>query len=95
MTAATPNTGALDWRDRPYQPLRTAAEIVGCSRPHIYKLAAQRRLELVRVAGMPMVPTDSILALLQSAEPWTPDTKRNAAAVAARKRREHWSAANG
>lgn len=67
------------WRERPLLPMRTAAELAGVSRCSLYKLSAQGRLKLKRLAGRVLVETESFARLVESAEEWVPARSRRSA----------------
>lgn len=70
----------------PFQTVVTAAKAIRGSRGKVYQLAHEGRLALVRLGGRTLVRTGSLIAYIQSAEPWTP-SERAAKAVAARTER--------
>jgi hypothetical protein len=59
-------------------------EIAGCSPSHTYNLIAQSKLKAVRVANKTAVVTQTLIQLIDAAEPWTPDRARIEAANCAR-----------
>ena len=79
---------AILWRDRPYQRIKTTAEILNASTGYIYSLLKDGRLKAVDMAGLPMVTTQSIIDVLAQTKPWVPNTQRTAIAVAARSNRQ-------
>lgn len=60
------------WRDRPLHPMKTAAEICGVSIASLYRFSDEGRLTLRRLGGRTLVDTKSLIALVESAEKWTP-----------------------
>jgi excisionase family DNA binding protein len=63
----------LHWREKPLQSIKVAGELTNVSRPTLYKLAEQGKLVFRRLgARRTMVETASIVAYLDSAEPWVP-----------------------
>lgn len=80
----TKRSGAVDWRDRPLQPLPVAADIAGLSPTTIRRLAAEGKLTLKRLAGRTMVETVGLVALINNAERWTPSHRADAARHARR-----------
>jgi hypothetical protein len=74
----------IPWRERPTQSVPAASEIGGWSPSHTYNLIAQNKLKAVRVANKTAVVTQSLIELLDAAEPWTPNTERVEAANRAR-----------
>ncbi|SFZ86679.1 hypothetical protein SAMN02983003_3873 [Devosia enhydra] len=81
----------LDWRSRPLQNMNAACEIAGLSAASLYRAQAEGRLEFKRLGGRTMVPTDSLIRFMESAEPWTP-SQQGAAARAKRSARaaQNW-----
>lgn len=80
----------IAWRERAYLPLREAAQIVGLSRASLYKFESDGRLEFRRLAGRTLVATESLILLIDGAEPWTPSPRGDAARA---KRKERAQAA--
>jgi hypothetical protein len=80
---AASNEISTPWRERPFLPIKTAAEIAGLSSATLYRFETEGRLSFKRLAGRTFVDTASFATLLQSAEPWTP-SKAGTAARAAR-----------
>lgn len=68
-----------NWRETPHLRLQDAALIAGVSASTLYTLAQQDRLQFVRLLGRTLVDTQSLIALLDTREPWTPSTKPRAA----------------
>lgn len=83
----------VPWQQRPMLPLATAAEIAGVSPASLYRFAAEGRLKFRRLAGRTLVETSSLIALVKTAETWTP-SNRGAAARAKRSERSRaaWEA---
>lgn len=81
------------WRERPFQTLNAAADIAGLSVASLYRFESEGRLTFKRLGGRTLVDTASLIALLETAETWTP-SKRGSAAVAARvaRARASWGA---
>lgn len=81
------------WRERPFQTLNAAADIASLSVASLYRFESEGRLTFKRLGGRTLVDTVSLIALLETAESWTP-SKRGSAAVAARveRARAAWSA---
>jgi hypothetical protein len=63
--------------------VQNSAAVAGCSTGQIYNLARTGRLVLKKLAGRTLVDTSSLIAFIDSAEPWSP-SDRNKAANAAR-----------
>lgn len=72
------------WRDRPFLQLKTASEIVGVSIASLYNFSDAGRLKLRNFGGRTLVDTKSLIALIETAEDWTPK-KRGQEARAKRK----------
>jgi excisionase family DNA binding protein len=64
----------IPWRERPIASIENTAVLLQCSRSHVYSLAREGHLAMVRLAGRTQVRTASIIALLDAAEPYTPGT---------------------
>jgi hypothetical protein len=60
------------WRDRPLHPMKSAAELCGVSIASLYRFSDEGRLVLRRLGGRTLVDTKSLIALIESAESWTP-----------------------
>ncbi|WP_156041775.1 helix-turn-helix domain-containing protein [Bradyrhizobium sp. URHD0069] len=60
------------WRERPLQPMKVAAELCGVSIASLYRFSDEGRLVLRRLGGRTLVETKSLIALIESAEDWTP-----------------------
>jgi hypothetical protein len=65
----------LPWRETANLPLPRAAEIAGVSPAALYGYEKQGRLTFRRLAGRTLVSTESLIALVDKAEPWTPSTR--------------------
>lgn len=74
------------WEMRPLTPIPDFAVITGLSTGSAYNLAKTGKVQLAKMAGRTYVRTETIVALLASAQPFTPNTRRTAAATEARKR---------
>ena len=79
-----PQQPSIHWRERPHQRIRTTAEIIDCSEAFVYGLMKNGVLSGSVVAGLTVVLTESIIALLDSRQPWAPGSGKNKAANAAR-----------
>ncbi len=80
MRAQARNRGILpNWREAPQVGIPDAAAILGLSAASIYSFAAQGRLKLMKLGGRSLVDVSSLIALLDTREPWTPSTKPRAA----------------
>ncbi|MDB5507726.1 MAG: hypothetical protein JWL93_195 [Hyphomicrobiales bacterium] len=60
-----------NWRASLYQSMQAAAKITGVSPASLYRLEAEGKLKLRRLAGRTLVETASLIALADMAEPWT------------------------
>ena len=74
---------SIPWRDRPFVPLLLAAELLGLSPASLYRLETEGKLTFRRLGGRTLVSVETIVALIDAAEDWTP-SDRGAAARAAR-----------
>ena len=79
-----PTKVRIDWREKPTQSVPATSEIGGWSNGHTYNLIGEGRLKAVRVANKTAILTESLIQLLNTAEPWTPNKARVAAANHAR-----------
>lgn len=82
-----PASGAK-WRSIPLHPMKAASKITGLSPASLYVAAHRGQLRLVRLSGRTLVPVDSLISFVESAQDWTPSA-RNAEAVAQRVLRSH------
>ncbi len=73
----------MPWRERPLTTMQAASEIAGVSPATLYRFASESRLTLRRLGGRTLVDTSSLIALVDSAETWTP-SKQTVKACAAR-----------
>lgn len=73
------------WELRPLTPIPDFAVITGLSTGTAYNLAKAGKIEFAKLAGRTYVRTESVIALLASAQPYRPNTKKTAAATQARK----------
>lgn len=64
--------GASPWRMLPNVPVLRASEILGCSRGQVYVLARDGRLSMVKLAGRTLVTVASLIAFLETAQPFVP-----------------------
>ena len=74
---------AIPWDRRPHLRMTVTSDVTGLSRTTIYRLAAEGKLTLKRIAGRVVVETPGVLALVKAAQPWAPSA-RGAAARAKR-----------
>ena len=89
-TRSSKRADTIPWQMRPHLRMDVTADITGLSRTTIYRLAAEGRLTLKRLAGRVGVETVGVVRLVENAEPWRPGNrgaaaraKRSAAARAA------------
>jgi len=83
-SSPTATAAYTPWRDRPFLQLKTASEIVGVSIASLYNFSDAGRLKLRNFGGRTLVDTKSLIALIETAEDWTPK-KRGEEARAKRK----------
>lgn len=62
----------LPWQHTTFLPLKRAGEIAGLSPASLYAYQKDGRVEFKRLGGRTLVTTKSIIALLETAEEWTP-----------------------
>ena len=74
------------WELRPLTPIPDFSAITGLSTGSAYNLAKAGKVELAKLAGRTYVKTSTIIALLASAQPYVPNTRKTAAATEARKK---------
>ncbi len=79
----TPHGPTADWRQTHFLPIARAAHVLGVSRAQLYRLAGMGRVTLHRSLGRVVLRTEDVIRMAESAEPWTPEPSRNAAAVQA------------
>lgn len=73
--AVAPPQSEPHWREYPVQTVQSASSIAGISPASLYRFAAEGRLKLRRLAGRTLVDTQSLIALIDSAEDWTPSRR--------------------
>lgn len=66
------STQKIPWREKPLTTLQAGAEIIGVSPASLYRLAREGKLTLVRLAGRTLIETATLIALVDTREPWTP-----------------------
>lgn len=71
-----------NWREAPHLRLQHAALIAGVSPSALYALAHQGRLQFVKLLGRTLVDTKSLIALVETREPWRPGGRPQAAQAA-------------
>jgi hypothetical protein len=74
----------IPWREKPTLSVRTTSDVGGWSKGHTYSLITQGKLEAVIVAGKTAITTESLIRLLDNAEPWSSRKGRVQAANRAR-----------
>lgn len=74
----------LPWQERERLPVKLAADVSSLSVGSLYKAAHEGRLAFIRSEGRVLVVTQSLLALMRQAQPWTAQSNRGAAARAKR-----------
>jgi excisionase family DNA binding protein len=72
------------WRDKPAVPVEEAAELLGCSRSHVYAHVNRRTLKAVRVLEKTLISTESIAQQLDNPAPHASRKERVEAANRAR-----------
>ncbi len=70
---STGSTG--DWRSYPLQTLQAATRITALSRTTLYAYGKTGRLSLKVMGGRTLVTTDSLVALVDNLEDWTPSAR--------------------
>ena len=58
------------WQNAAFLTVKRCAHVLGVSAAAVYKLRKEGVLEFRRVAGRSQVTVDSVVALVESAEPW-------------------------
>ncbi|OWK18886.1 hypothetical protein AJ88_03145 [Mesorhizobium amorphae CCBAU 01583] len=69
-----PSKPEIPWRQRPFLPLETAAELLGLSRSSLYRLESEGKVIFNRLGGRTLVAVPSVVKLIDAAEQWTPPT---------------------
>lgn len=69
----------IPWDQRPHLRMTVTTDVTGLSPTTIYRLAAEGKLTLKRIAGRVVVETPGVVALVQNAEPWRPGKRGGAA----------------
>jgi hypothetical protein len=80
----------VPWRERALLPLPVAAEVSGLSVGSWYRFEHEGRVRFHRLGGRTLVATPDVIAIVDSAAPWTASN----AGAAARARRAELSKAN-
>lgn len=71
-TPAVTLAGSTPWRERPFLQLKAASEIAAVSVTTLYRFSEAGRLKLRDFGGRTLVDTKSFIALIDSANDWTP-----------------------
>ena len=66
-----PTQSHIPWQEKPTQSVPATSDIGGWSNGHTYNLIGEGRLRAVRVANKTAILTESLIQLLNAAEPWT------------------------
>jgi hypothetical protein len=83
----------VPWKQRPLTPMKVGTQVSGNSATQLYRHAAQGRIELRKLGGRTLIVTKTLIALIESAEPWTPSDRGKAArARRSELSRERWRA---
>jgi hypothetical protein len=81
----------IPWQQIPHLTMQNAGRIAGLSPASLYRYASEGRLKLRRLAGRTLVDTQSLIALIESAEEWTPsDRAEKARATRVERARAAW-----
>jgi hypothetical protein len=88
--APAPKRELVPWRERALLSLSVAAEVSGLSVGSWYRLEREGRVNFRRLGGRTLIATPDVIAIVDSAEPWTASN----AGAAARARRAELSKAN-
>jgi hypothetical protein len=80
----------VPWRERVFLPLPVAAEVSGLSVGSWYRFEREGRVNFRRLGGRTLIATPDVIAIVDSATPWTASN----AGAAARARRAELSKAN-
>jgi hypothetical protein len=75
LTSAVTLAGSTPWRERAFLQLKAAAEISGVSVTTLYRFSDAGRLKLREFGGRTLVDTPSFVALIATAENWTPKNR--------------------
>jgi hypothetical protein len=80
-TASKVQPTNIPWQQIPHQTMQDAGRIASLSPASLYRYAAEGRLKLRRLAGRTLVDTQSLIALIESAEEWTPSDRAEKARI--------------
>ncbi|MER9166216.1 helix-turn-helix domain-containing protein [Mesorhizobium australicum] len=69
----------IPWRQRPFLPLITAAELLGVSPSSLYRMESEGKLTFNKLGGRTLVAVSSLVKLIDTAECWTPSDRGSAA----------------
>jgi hypothetical protein len=75
LTPAVTPSGSIPWRERTFLQMKTASEIAGVSVTTLYRFSDANRLKLREFGGRTLVDTPSFIALLATADDWTPKNR--------------------
>ena len=70
MASSAQAENSEHWRNAAFLTVKRCAHVLGVSAAAVYKLRKEGALEFRRVAGRSQVTVDSVVALVESAEPW-------------------------
>jgi hypothetical protein len=78
----------MPWHERPNLTVEMAADVLGCSRAQVYKLARTGSISMVQnpATGRTLVTTTSVLEVVLLAQPFTPQGKNPKGAALTRRR---------
>jgi len=92
MRADRKTKSEIPWRQRPFLPLETAAELLGLSRSSLYRLESEGKVIFNRLGGRTLVAVASVVKLVDAAEQWAPSNRGSAARAKRRDRaRAGWA----
>src|SRR4051812_3064440 len=68
-----------DWRERAHVTVQLGSEVSGLSPTSLYRARDDGLLTFLRLRGRVLIETKGLIALIGSAEPWTPSDRGKAA----------------
>lgn len=77
-TRRAPAPESVPWRQRPHIRMRQAVEVSGVSSTKLYDLAKEDLVRLVKLGGRTLVDVPSLIAFIETREPWTPGRRGEA-----------------
>lgn len=84
-------TPTVSWRDCPRVTMKVGSAVSGLSISTLYRVAGEGRLTLWRLGGRVLIETSDLIALIDSAEPWSPSNRgKEARAKRAEIARSNW-----